>query len=261
MNAYSLLIDLVLILIIGFAVYFSARKGFVRTVVEAVGLLAAVIITLTICTPLANATYDKIIEPPLLEATAEKVNASFEGQLDKVPDFNVNSEQFTQLKSQISSSINDFIKDLPKVVQNFIEQSGLETNKLFENTDTEINGEETIGNTAQNLVRDISQTKIKPIAVELISAFYSLVVLTVLLIAVKILAVSLNKVFSFSLAGKLNTFFGGVCGLIKGLAIAFLLCAVIYTVISFTENGSWIFTLQNIEKTIIFKTLIGLIKI
>ncbi len=230
MNVYSLLIDLVLLLIIGLAVYFAARKGFVRTVVEAVGLLAAVIITLTVCTPLANATYDKMIEPPLLEAATQEVHSS------------------------LDEAANDAWDKLPDFIQNYAEAEGVVLNEILENSNS-------IESNSYKVVAEISQNTIKPIAVKLISALYSLVILAVLLIAVKILAVLLNKAFSFSIAGKINTFLGGVCGLVKGLAIAFLLCMVIYTVISFTENGSWIFTSQNIEKTIIFKTLIGLIKI
>ena len=77
----------------------------------------------------------------------------------------------------------------------------------------------------------------------------------------KILARILNKAFSFSLAGKLNTALGGVCGFAKGVIFALLLCVIIYAVISFTQNGIWIFTIENIDKTFIFKYLISLIKI
>ena len=230
MNVYSLLIDLVLLLVVGLAVYFAARKGFVRTVIEAVGLLAAVIITLTVCTPLANATYDKIIEPPLLEAADQEVHSS------------------------LDDAINDAWNKLPDFIQNYAEAEGVVLNEILENSNS-------IESSSRKVVAEISQNTIKPIAIKLISALYSLVILTVLLIVVKFLAVSLNRVFSFSLVGKINTFLGGVCGLVKGAAIAFLLCIVIYMVISFTENGIWIFTYENIEKTIIFKNLIGLIKI
>lgn len=230
MNVYSLLIDLVLLLVVGLAVYFAARKGFVRTVIEAVGLLAAVIITLTVCTPLANATYDKLIEPPLLEAADQEVYSS------------------------LDEAVSDAWDKLPDFIQNYAEAEGVVLNEILENSNS-------IESSSRKVVAEISQNTIKPIAIKLISALYSLVILTVLLIVVKFLAVSLNKVFSFSFAGKINTFLGGVCGLVKGAAIAFLLCMVIYMVISFTENGIWIFTYENIEKTIIFKNLIGLIKI
>lgn len=230
MNVYSLLIDLILLLTIGLAVYLAAQRGFVRTVLEAVGLLAAVIITLTICTPLANATYDRIIEPPLLEAANQEFNSSVE------------------------DAVNQALGLLPDFIQNYAETEGIVLSEALESGNP-------ANSSAQKIVAEISQNTIKPIAARLISAIYSLVILSVLLIIVKVLAAALNKAFSFSLVGKINTFLGGVCGLIKGLAIAFLVCIVIYTVISFTENGWWIFTYENIEKTIIFKTLIGLIKI
>ena len=58
MTLESFLLDLILVIIIGVSVYLSARRGFVRTFVEAIGVVAAAIIALTVCTPLANATYD-----------------------------------------------------------------------------------------------------------------------------------------------------------------------------------------------------------
>jgi hypothetical protein len=73
----SFLIDLILAVIIGVSVYFSARRGGVRTFIEALGFIAAAVLAFTICTPFANATYDKIIEPPILEMVSKEVDANF----------------------------------------------------------------------------------------------------------------------------------------------------------------------------------------
>lgn len=58
------LLDLIVIAIIAAVALISARRGFVRVVIESAGFIAAIFITLTISTPLASLTYDKIIEPP-----------------------------------------------------------------------------------------------------------------------------------------------------------------------------------------------------
>lgn len=230
MTLESLLIDLILAVIIGLAVYFSARRGFVRTFIEAAGFVAAAVLAFTICTPLASATYDKIIEPPLLAAAGEEVHSS------------------------LDDAINNAWDKLPDFIENYAQTQGIVPSEVLDESTS-------IESSAHKIVSELSQNTIKPIAVRLISAVYSLVTLTVLLVVVKFLAASLNKVFSFSLVGKLNTVLGGVCGLVKGLAFAFALCLLIYTIISFTQNGIWIFNTQNIDKTFIFKYLISLIKI
>ncbi len=261
MTFYTVLIDLILLLIIAVSVYFAARRGFVRTFVEAVGFIAAGILALTICTPLANATYDKIIEPPLLKIVTERVNASFEDKLQQIPDFDVDSEEYQDVKENIDTYITEVFEQLPDYLKNYVNQSGLKPQEFFGDSDVAIKDSVSIEEAVQKLAVDISQNQIKPLVSQMISVVYSTLILVLSLIIVKILAKVINKAFSFSIAGKLNTALGGLCGLAKGLIFALLLCTLIYVLIPFTENGIWIFTLENIEKTFIFKTLISLIEI
>lgn len=261
MNLYAILIDLLLLLIIGIAVYFSARRGFVRTVVETVGFLAAAIVALTVCTPLASVTYDKMIEPSVLKVAEREVNASLGDVLQEIPDISDKSDEIDKLKSKFNDSLNEIVDALPSFAKKYIVQSGISIDEFLENADDLIANDTSVEENSQKIAKNISQNQIKPLAVKIISTIYSVLLIVVLLIVVKFLAVALNKAFSFSLAGKLNTALGGVCGLVKGLIFALLICITVYTVISFTENGIWIFTFENIDKTFIFKNLIGLIKI
>ena len=63
------------------------------------------------------------------------------------------------------------------------------------------------------------------------------------------------KFFDFSVLGKINGILGGILGTVKGVIIACIFCTVIALIVSFTENGFWIFNNENIDKTIIFKLL------
>ncbi len=254
MTLQSFLIDLILAVIIGVSVYFSARRGGVRTFIEALGFIAAAVLAFTICTPLANATYDKIIEPPILEMVSNEVDANFKETLHQIPDFDADADK-------ISGSVEEIVKALPPFVRDFIDKTGINTDEILDKAEDITENGDTVEDAAQKLAKNISQNKIKPLLAQILSYIYAIVIFTVALILVKILARLLNKAFSFSIAGKLNTALGGVCGLIKGVAFALCLCLVIYTVVSFTENGIWIFSIENIDKTFIFKYLISLIKI
>jgi uncharacterized membrane protein required for colicin V production len=241
----SFLLDLILVIIIGVSVYLSARRGFVRTFVEAIGVVAAAIIALTICTPLANATYDKIIEPAITKTVFEEVNKALENE---------------ELNLQLDGTPNKILEAFPQKIQSLIEKSGIDYDKLLEENKYLIN-DDTVENTVQELVFNILQNSLKPIAVKVISYIYAFIIFSFLLVVVKPLAKLLNKAFSFSIVGKLNTTLGGVCGLAKGIVFTLILCLVIYSIASFTENGIWIFNVENIDKTFIFKYLISLIRI
>ncbi len=259
MNFYSLLIDLILLLIIGVSVFFAARRGFVRTFIEAVGFLLAVILTLTICTPLASATYDKIIEPPILQMVSNKVDKVIEDKFEETPKFEMTDEEYEDFKSQMTGSVDDIIAKLPAFAKNYIKQSGLKPETVVSSADKIVNKGLTIENAAEKLAKDISQNKIKPLVCTVLSAIYSVIILMLSFIIVKILAIWLNKLFSFSVVGKLNATLGGVCGFVKGTAFALLCCSAIYMLIPLTQNGILFFTLENIDKTFIFKILISLI--
>ena len=227
MNWYSVLIDGILLIIVALFVITSARRGFVRVLVEAVGIVAAVIFTLTVCTPLSVATYDKIIEPPIISTTNEQVHDTVEETVDSL------------------------IEILPDFLQGYIESSGIADQIVAEN-----NGE--ISNSTTDYITEISQNTIKPVTVRILSTIYSVVIFTVAVVIVKILAGILNKTFSFSIVGKLNKTLGGLCGLIKGVAFVLVLCYVIKFLLPITDNGIWIFNAQNIEQTYIFRFLISL---
>ena len=64
------LLDLIVIAIIAAVALISAKRGFVRVVIELAGFIAAIFISFTISTPLANLTYDKIIEPPIVSSVS-----------------------------------------------------------------------------------------------------------------------------------------------------------------------------------------------
>ena len=68
----SIVLDLIVLAIILFTVFMSAKRGFVRVALEVVGFIAAVFITFTISTPLVNITYDKIIAPPIVSSVTPR---------------------------------------------------------------------------------------------------------------------------------------------------------------------------------------------
>ena len=104
-----------------------------------------------------------------------------------------------------------------------------------------------------DVVQTISQDIVRPITVKLIGMAATLLIFLALSFIVKFLAKVLNKLFSFSIIGKINSSLGGVIGFFKGIVFATVLCVAISLVINLTGAGFWVFTPENIDATYLFK--------
>lgn len=224
----GIVLDLILVAIIFVFVSLSAKKGFVAVAVETAGFIAAIILAFAISTPLANLTYDKLIEAPMVKGVEEAVgNAADIGT------------------EELKSKMPKFILEDGKF--------GISAEK-FNDTISQ-----NMGKGATEAVKTASQTVIKPVVARIISMVYSIAIFLILLFVVRFLAKLLNKLFSFSVVGKLNRTLGGIVGLFKGGVIAILFCVVISIIISFTNGGFLIFTPENIAKSYVFKFFTNII--
>ncbi len=223
-----LLIDLILVVLVLLTALISAKQGFVKIAVEVAGFVVAVLIALSISQPLADFTYQKTIEPAILNSVTDIAQDS------------------------TATSVNEIWDNLPKFIQNNADKMGVSKESL--QTTISHNTQDTLKTTITN----ISQNVLKPAISGILETVFSVILIIVLLFLVRILAKLINKVFSFSVVGKLNRVLGGTIGIVKGMIIAFLVCEIIVLIISLTDNGIWIFNNENIQKTFIFKFLINL---
>lgn len=224
-----LLIDLLIILIIAVCIITSAKRGFVRVLIEVAGFIAAALLTFTISTPLSEVTYDKMIEPAIIESATEK-----------------SAENAEQLINNTWQALPDFIKVMA-------DNENLSADSLSESINANLNSK------TEEAVKSVSREIIKPVVTELLSLVYSLIIMAVLTIIVSILAKSLNKLFSFKFVGKINKFLGGSVGAVKGAFFACIFVLCVCLLISFSNKGFWIFTPENLEKTYLFKLILKVI--
>ena len=223
-----LLIDLLILLIIIFCIFSSAKKGFVRVLIEVVGFIAVGILAFTVSSPLSEMTYDKIIEPSFIESATSKTAENTEQQVLNAWD------------------------SLPKFITDDATTADITPKSLTEsiNKNTE--------NSVENAVKSISTEVLKPVVCELLSLIYSALIIILLSVVVVLLARAVNKLFSFSFVGKINKFLGGTVGAVKGAVFSAVYVLLIKLLLSFFENGFWFFTTENIEKTYLFKFILGL---
>ena len=219
------IIDLILLAIILIIAFMTAKQGFVRAVVEAVGFIAAVLVAFSVITPLAEYTYNKVVEPAIVTSVSD-------GKIENT-----------------NKTIDKVWESLPKIVTDNASNFGISKESL-EKTISQSNKLD-----AQTILTDVSQKVVSPLVVGILKTVYAVILVFVLSFVVKIIAKLLNKAFSFSAVGKVNKFLGALIGVVKGASTAVVLSETILLLISFTKNGIWIFNNANFDKTILFKFL------
>lgn len=221
----SIILDLIILAIIILTVLISAKRGFVRTAVELVGFIAAVFISFTISTPLADTTYDKIIEPSVVSSVASAADTAADNSV---------------------ATVDNFWNELPEWIKNGVGKAGISKDSL--------NGSisENIGNGVQSAAESASQSVIKPAVTSILSLIYQTIILIVLLALVKPLAKLINKLFSFSVIGTANRILGGAVGIPKGIIYAVAFCLIITLAVSFTNNGFLIFNDETMKQSVFF---------
>lgn len=225
----SFILDGIIVLILLVFIFLSAKKGFVYTLIEVVGFVAAIVISFTFSSPLATTMYDNIIEPSVIKTVESLANdgvtqaaGAVDAMWNKMPAFITESSFFNLSKDNICTTVQS----------------------------------QTANGGAQ-LAQSISESFIKPIATKMISVLLSVILVVALLFIVKILAKYINKLFTFSIVGDINKTLGGLLGLVKGAAVAMVFCLVISLVLSFTKDGFLFFTYDAINSSYLFKFLMG----
>lgn len=225
----SIILDAIIVLIILLFVFLSAKKGFVRTLIEVVGFIAAIAIALSLSTPIANFCYDKTVNPIVAKTVQSAIDEgssnateAVDAVWNKLPSFLTESSFFNLSKENISNSINGEI--------------AADTTQLINSIDSFV----------------------KPAISKLLSVIISVILVVVLLFVVKLLAKVVNKIFSFSVIGDINKTLGGILGLVKGAAVSVIFCMIISLILSFTKNGFLIFTYDAINSSYLFKFIMGL---
>lgn len=216
----GIILDLIVIAIILIFVFLGRKKGFVKSVIEVAGFIAAIYLAMTLSAPLADFTYDNFVEPTVFNSINKTV------------------ENFAESTTQ---TINEQVfESLPGFVKNKIDISNI--NILGYN----------------NIASEICSNVVKPISLPFIKGVFTLILFIILSFVTKILAKLINKLFSFRLIGKLNSVLGGVIGVFKGIIFAVIFIILVNIIVSLT-GGFFCFTTPAIESSKIFGTVLSLI--
>ncbi len=218
----SFVLDLIVLAIIAVFALLSAKKGFVRTIIEIVGFVVVILLANNISPAISDYTYDKLVEPAI-----------------------VSSIENMQVGDNLT---NLSVDNMPSLVGKI-----LGSNFDIAAFQTSIN--ENISSGIKDAVTSASQTVVKPVVTGIFDLIFTLIITIVLLAVVNFVAKLINKLFSFSLVGKANKILGAILGIIKGVVVSAIICTIISLIVPLTKEGFLIFTQTNIDSSLIFKLL------
>lgn len=222
----GIVLDFIIVAVIGLFVYFSAKRGFIKTAIELVGFFLALYLSITLSGIISEQLYENFVKDSLVEKVETVANENVK----------VTTENFEEA-----------FNTLPDIVVSLGERYGVSKEGLSEYIVNQSN--------TSNFAENIVDYAAKPVFVNVFKIVLYVVLFLVLSILVKWLARILNKMFNIPIIGGLNKTLGGVIGFIKGLVICCALCIGISIIVSLTKNGFLIFTQQNIDDSLIFKFL------
>lgn len=215
----NFVLDGIIIVIIAVCALLAAKKGFVRTLIEFVGFLAAIFLAFTLSSTVSGFVYDKTIRP-----AAE-----------------------TAIAAGIESSAEDAA--MPEFILTLAEKAGINEDMIST----------AVGINAEEIAKNVTETALMPLAINVIKFIAIIVIFVLLLIVVKIVARFLNSLFKGVLLGSANKALGAVLGGAKGAIYSVVFCIVASLIVSITKSGFLFITEDAIQNSYICKFILGIL--
>jgi len=200
----GILIDLLLCLCVLLFVIRTAKKGFALSLFNIIAFFGAFILAAFISKNLSGYIFDTFFEQSVIEKIGSATTSIFSGST--------------------SEEVSNFVSTEFPLLFNFSSISGIGINT------------ESVSNAATTTASFISTNLIKPLFVSLISLFVYIIALVVCIPVLRFLAKKISKIFTVSLAGKINSILGGLLGVVKGVAVVFTICAILVVVMGLFLN-------------------------
>lgn len=226
----SIIVDLIVVALSCFIVINAAKKGFVQLLVQVVGFILAFVIASAISTPLSNEIFDGMIAPSVTNSIADELNKKITKKDTKT----------------INNAVEEVFKDMPEFVVNYLNNTGLKQDTVVDSVTDFTDGD------YKNVAVGIVNTLIKPLIVMLLETVIFLVLLSLLMIAVRIVSRFVRPIKKIPVIGTLNSFLGGVLGVLKASAIIYIIAALVKLFVICTGNANEILNETVIADTFIF---------
>ncbi len=217
MTAYIL--DGILILIVALSIFIGYKRGFIRSIVQLVGMLAAVVVAFSLSGMIAGWVYDDFLNEPIQESVVEFL------QRDETPE-------------------SDEIEEVLSVIPSFL-RNALNADRIAEDTMVVIT--EKVNETAESTAKIVAENVIRPVVTTLMRILIFIVLTIILLLLVKLLMQIIKPITKLPVLRQADGTLGAVVGAVKGLL--FVLIAV--AVMQLMASSDTLITQADVDNTVI----------
>ena len=214
------IIDILIIALFVFVVVAAYKKGFISTVIDTFSLAISAVVSYKFFEPVAESMYNLLVR--------DLVETRFTRVLDEIS---------TNLS--VADKVNAMIEGLPPSAVKLAEAMGVNFGSITASMSAS-------GNLSNEELIALAVDKIgHTIMINVTEVVTFIVMFVVIAIALKFLVKIFKKANDIPLLGKFNALFGGIIGLIKAVAIVFVVCTAFYFVAGMSGAGPVIEAINN----------------
>lgn len=209
-----LVLDAAVIVMVFWTVYTSASKGFVASVIDLIGYVAALVGSRIISKFVSQMLYDSVLRPLLIDRVSDVLNEYFTvdqliGELDKI---------FDELPAVLTNAIN---LDSRNLIAGLQQNSGMGT----------------------NLAAGFTDAIVGPAVIGILQIVLFLVLFSVTLYAVHMLSSLFQEMYRLPVVGAANSILGGAVGMLESILLIFAFTTLLKLIFVLSGNAiSWLNT-------------------
>lgn len=202
----GIILDLIFLCIAVAAIVVAAKKGIVKTVLDIVAFVLAVVLSAQLATPFAEGVYDAFLGESLQNRVEEALP-----------------------EDSGSADVGVILEGLPDFVTDYLESTGFNADALSQH----LAG----GANAAEAAQQITDEVVRPVCIAALGAILFLLLCIVLLAVFKIVADWVSKLFKIPIVKTLNQGLGAVLGAVKGLLIVVIVSLLLLVVAPHIGGG------------------------
>ncbi|GEM_PF-5703586 len=230
MNIAAIVLDILILSVVALVIVRSSKRGFMQSLIGFFGCFAVLILSVVFSWIVSDFAYGSIVRPRIVSGIEDSIGVDSQGQT-------------------ASQVIDGAIDSMPKFVIQMAQSRGLIDNLQSQDKTEEIR----LGVSSAASV--ITDTVAKPVVTGLIQVISMIILFIIGMFGVKIISRVLNKLVSGKYLGSMNSFFGGLLGIPKGLIYAIIITWIVGFSVFVSKNGIFGITVQIIEETYVFKII------
>lgn len=234
----SVALDIIVVVILAGVIFNGFRKGLVKSALELVGGIVAIIIAFNFASPVGNFIAKNYIAPPIKNA--------FISEVAKSTSVNNTNDAVEKLEK---IDLEKLLKDSPDFIKKMLASYGITPEKVLQD-----NSVSKAKLSLEDYKMQLIDSIINPIAKSVGTIIAFIVIFLIILILVKLLSFVFSFITKIPVINQFNKVGGLIFGVLNGLFILLILCSALKLVMPYMQKDDInSINVTTIEKTIVFK--------